>query len=360
MKKYSNYNFSIDVIRTLAIFGVVAIHTVNSVFERPDFFGGKSWWITIVIDSISRISIPLFIMISGYLLLVKNEKFDLTLKRILNRLAIPLVFWTLVTYISAHLNDFSAIFKPVFYLRFITGDVYLYYFLTILIGLYFISPLLSSFLSKSKVKEQIIFSFSFLVVGMMSMGGQYLIKSCASENLFTKGLPYIGLFMIGYLVGTNKLIVKNKFVTMILYMLGVVATVCLNYYYYSQGSISVLRSNYPGCITHYADTYLSVNVVLMSITAFLLLFNAKFQSLKNTVLEKVVYSIARASFGIYLVHLFVVNFWDNYLLWNVDNTTLPLWIYALLKWICVFVISYLISVIIRKIPRLRKVFGEDN
>lgn len=55
MKK-PGYIFSADVIRGLAIFGVVTIHIANEIYTRLDFFGGSIWWIASLLNSIFLIS----------------------------------------------------------------------------------------------------------------------------------------------------------------------------------------------------------------------------------------------------------------------------------------------------------------
>jgi len=358
MKKIKDYNFSLDVIRTIGILGVVIIHTANSVFERPDFFSGISWWFSIVLDSAARICIPLFIMVSGYLLLKKDEKFAVTLKRILNRLLIPLVFWTALIYVLGNPYSRTYIFTFPFYYRFFTGDVYYLYFLVILIGLYFISPLFSNFLKYASLKSQKYLAYLFIVVGIVETAEEYLIKNCTVENSFTKWIPYTGLFVIGYLIGKKKIKFENKPALKWIYSLGLVATVVFNYIYYSEGSVNVLRVIPGACLSNYSDYYLSINVVLMSITAFALLFDADYKFIKNTIWEKIVFNIARASFGIYLVHLLIVDIWDWVFKLTVDHTQLPLWLYILERFSGIFIISYIVVLIIRKIPILRKVIGE--
>ena len=360
MKKSGSYIFSADVIRTLAIFGVVAIHTANSVYERPDFFGGISWWLAIIIDSVSRICIPLFIMISGFLLLKKNEKFSITFKRIVNRLLIPLVFWTALIYVTSNLKTAYTVFSLDFLLRFFSGNVYYFYFLTILIGLYFISPLLSSYLrheNLERIKKMVVF---FILAGLAETATEYLVKNCAIENSFTKWVPYTGIFLFGYLIGTAKWKIKSSKLIKWGYLLGFAATVILNYIYYSYGSIKVLRTLPSGCLSQYSDYYLSLNVVLMSLTAFVFLVNFDYKSIKNTIWEKIIYAVARASFGIYLVNLFVVNFWDKWLHLDVDSIRVPLWTYVIVKLVSVFVLSFLLTILLKKIPIIKKVMGEDK
>jgi len=360
VRKSNSYIFSADVIRTLAIIGVVVIHTANSVFERPDFFGGISWWFAIILDSISRICIPLFIMLSGFLLLKKNESFSITFKRIINRLLIPLVFWTMVIYVSSNVKAAFSVFSLDFFLRFFTGNVYYFYFLVILIGLYFIAPLLNPYLITEKIKNIKLMTTLFIMVGVVETAVEYLSKNCAIENSFTKWVPYLGIFVFGYLIGTGKWKIKNSNWLKWGYLIGLVATIAFNYIYYSFGSVKILRALPSGCLSQYPDYYLSINVALMSLTAFVLLFNFNYKFIKNTFWEKIIYDISRNSFGIYLVNLFVVNFWDITLHLNVDSVRIPIWSYVIIKLVGVFVISYILSIILRKIPLFNRVMGEKG
>src|SRR5438309_1203479 len=95
MKKISSYNIAADIVRVLSVVCVVIIHTANAIYARPDYFGGLSWWIALLLGAFSRIAIPLFVMLSGYLLLQKDETLEKSLIRATKRILIPLVFWTL-------------------------------------------------------------------------------------------------------------------------------------------------------------------------------------------------------------------------------------------------------------------------
>lgn len=358
MKKISSYNISVDFIRVLAIIGVVAIHTFNSVYERPDFFNGLTWWFSIVVNSASRICIPLFIMISGYLLIGKDEPFKIIFKRIINRLIVPLFAWTIITYVASNPESISDIFTFTFYSRFFSGNVYYFYFLIILTGLYFVLPLLTNYVNNSSTKAQKFLGISFLMVGVIETAEEYFIRTCSVENSFTKWVPFTGFFLMGYLIGTNKIKVKNKKYLYMIYLIGLFLTVIFNYYFYSQGSVKIQQVNYPGCLSHYSDYYLSFNVVIMALTAFTFLINIKLKMFKHNFIKKAIYDLARASFGIYLIHLFIVSIWDNWLRLTVDNTSLPLFAYLIVKFLGVFIISYLIIVFVKKVPILKKLIGE--
>ncbi|HWA51815.1 MAG TPA: acyltransferase family protein [Patescibacteria group bacterium] len=359
-KKITNYELWPDIVRVVAILAVVAIHTFNSVYQRPDFFGGISWWFSILVDSFSRICIPLFIMLSGYFMLKRDERFSRLLKRIFNRLFVPLVFWTILVYALSTPNAIKDILQPSFYLRFFSGNVYYFYFLVILIGLYFIVPLFRNFIKTNETKTLTLMSVSFLTVGVVETAEEYFIRNCAVENSFTKWVPYAGLFLFGYLIGTNKIKFKNFKAANIVYVIGLLLTLVLNFFYFKANAANPSSNEfYQGCLSQYSDYYLSFNVVLMSIPAFYLLSKFNYSFIKNNFVKKIIYQIARCSFGIYLTHLFIVTIWDYELGLTVDNIHIPLWSYVIVKWLVVFIVSFAFTYFIDKIPYVKKLIGSE-
>ena len=93
MKKYI---FQADVVRCLAIIMAVGVHLVTPITARPDFFGGKIWWLTFLLNCLFRIAVPLFVILSGYLTLGKEITIQQNLKKITKRLLIPLVSFYII------------------------------------------------------------------------------------------------------------------------------------------------------------------------------------------------------------------------------------------------------------------------
>jgi len=357
MNKKPSYIFSADIIRDIAIFGVVSIHIANAVYTRADFFGGMTWWATIVIDSLSRISIPLFIMLSGYLMLGKDESFEQSLKRIFHRIAIPLAFWfTFYIWYGGglpSLRHFNSHVLPNAFL----GNMYHLYFLVIIIGLYFMAPLIRSFLRTHKASSNEFATKTFLILGVVLVAFQFVFQACGYENFFTKWIPYTGLFIAGFILGNKSdSFGRNKLLA--LYLLGFTVTLVGNYFQYSLAGANYSFLSSRGCLSHYTDHYLSVNVVIMSISAFLLLLNLRYTWLKNSILSSsLVHSIARASFGIYIIHPFVARFLEMQFHLAVDFSPLPLPVIIFSRLILVLFISYLITILLLRTPIVKLVFG---
>ncbi len=354
----SSYIFSLDVMRVLAIWGVIIIHVTNAIFTRPDFFGGSLWWITIILDSLSRVSIPFFILISGFLILRKEESFTQSLNRIFFRIIIPLVFW-LIFYMWYRSGIPSITFVNVsIFWRLFFANVYHLYYLVIIIGLYFVAPFLRAYLKGASSDSKIFLMRILLLLGIIEVGLQYIFHACGTENFFTKWVPYTGIFVAGYVLGhdTRKF---NKFLLFFGYGAGLIATIGFNYLNVDL----LLHKNFffspAGCLSNYTDYYLSINVLIMSLCAFILLFYANYQRIQNYAwITNSIQSIARAAFGIYLIQPFVARFLEMQFHLAIDFSPLPLAELIFLKLILVFGISYVITTIGRRIPVVKMVFGE--
>ena len=119
-----------DVMRLIASFFVVMIHV-----SATGGAVGSAW------NSISRFSVPMFVLISGYYLLDKNLGISAVLKKVASLFAV-MVAWSAVYYchgLMVHTQEFSLL-GCVKYL--LTEPVHLWYFYA-LMALYLFTPLLN-------------------------------------------------------------------------------------------------------------------------------------------------------------------------------------------------------------------------
>ena len=87
----------LDVVRVVACFMVIFLHVAAIGFH--DFIPG--WWASNVYDSLLRSCVPLFLMITGALLLRKEERLGAFFSRRFSRILPPFVFWSLF-YLAWH------------------------------------------------------------------------------------------------------------------------------------------------------------------------------------------------------------------------------------------------------------------
>ncbi len=88
-----------DLIRVLAMFMVVCLHTVLNFTVRVDFFNTKAWFILEPIVALSKGAMLLFFMLSGYLVIKKNRTIKQNLNNLLQRIIIPLLFFELLNFV---------------------------------------------------------------------------------------------------------------------------------------------------------------------------------------------------------------------------------------------------------------------
>lgn len=98
MKNTKTYNLkkdiSFELMRSVACLFVVAIHVYTALFNLFNKVPSKTWLISDIIMSISRFSVPLFIMITGALLLGK----DITIRTAVNKATkylLILIIWSI-------------------------------------------------------------------------------------------------------------------------------------------------------------------------------------------------------------------------------------------------------------------------
>lgn len=85
-------NPNLDLIRVVSIFLVVLLHVNSGQFPRP----GDGWWFSNAVNSITRVCVPLFVILSGFLIIPrKDEPLAKHGKRML-RILIALVVWSYI------------------------------------------------------------------------------------------------------------------------------------------------------------------------------------------------------------------------------------------------------------------------
>ena len=88
----------LDILRIISIFGVLTIHTScqvinSSVFKMPPI-GSMNWNVAAIYNSLSRFSVPVFLMISGALFIGRDLSISLLYKKYVARLLASYLVWS--------------------------------------------------------------------------------------------------------------------------------------------------------------------------------------------------------------------------------------------------------------------------
>ena len=83
----------LDSLRAIAILAVIVIHVSSPVVNRAYGSNMTYWWIGHVFDSAVRFAVPLFLMISGAMLLTKEYNLREFYKKRVVRVLLPFPFY---------------------------------------------------------------------------------------------------------------------------------------------------------------------------------------------------------------------------------------------------------------------------
>lgn len=288
-------NFALDIIRSLACLLVIIYHSA-----KP---GVVNQYEAIGTALIGVPCIGLFFMVSGYLLLPTKESLLPFMKRRMKRILSPLLVWTafymLVTFIQEDAHDVHSWLRSILSLPFSRQGHGVLWFLYTITGLYILSPILSAWLEKAtKLEVQFL-----LVLWGITLCYPYLrpfvtlTEDTYSMYYYFSG--FAGYFLLGYYV---------KRFQPSLPMIGILA------FYFVPVALAVLSKFANINLIYHSFEYLSLLVMMMVLGLFLFIHRITFQSQMSSFWSRVVVNFSNCSFGIYLIHIFVMRS----ILWNVD------------------------------------------
>lgn len=339
--KHKNLDW-INNLRVLAMFMVVIIHTSSPLIMGYGHIPVGDWFWGDFYNGLSRFGVPVFVMITGALLLPREYELGDFLKRRLGRIITPFIFWSLVYVAYAWYNEdiiFTADIwtdaKIVLHqLKF--GAYYHLWYVYMLIGLYFVIPVLSKFVRNASEKEIVYFLIVWLVV--MFLAQPYLVRFNPLVDMhYFAG--YIGYLVLGHYLAAKQF---SPIITQRLLLLIFLLTVVL-----------IVGGTYWACLHGKGLTLfyepLSPYIVLLSSAIFLL---SRYTVIKwPSRLKKARDLICAYTFGIYLSHALILDVLGDpeygiNLNWQFCHPSLSIPLTAI---IC-FGLALLLVYIISKIP----------
>lgn len=134
-----SYNPAIDLPRFISILAVVLIHTTTRTLEMTHYQLNQTSW-TLLLHQITRFAVPLFFLISGFVLELNHDNkvnYWQYFKKRLNRIFIPYVFWSAVYFYFVYTQHGSDFLSALIY----GSASHQLYFIPALLVFYLIFPL---------------------------------------------------------------------------------------------------------------------------------------------------------------------------------------------------------------------------
>lgn len=312
----------LDFVKFIAISMMIAVHCTDNVTPTERSEAWYNLWGSFY-GSFMRPAIPLFVMVTGALLLPVKENISTFYTKRLTRLVIPFIVWSvlynLFPWITGLLglsptiiNDFFAWAKPdqsfsgalhnilMIPFNFSMLAVQMWY-VYLLIGLYLYMPFFSAWVKQASVKEQKIFLTLWFISLFIPYLREYLTKDLwgtCSWNEF--GLLYYfagfnGYLLLGYYIKNNDI----NFSWGKLAVIGIPSFIigyCITFLGFK--SITAIPGQ-PAELVELFFTYCSPNVLLMTLPIFLVIKKNHF---KSVTIRRFAINISTCTLGIWMSH----------------------------------------------------------
>ena len=329
MKKF---DYNLDLLRVLSMFLVIVIHVANYYCRAFSDITNVSYFFAVLFNALARVSVPIFFMISGALIL--SKKFDMKkhLKRI-KRLLVTLIVFTVIYFIWDKFymdKQMPSIISLIY-----TPERSMLWFMYAIITLYIATPFIKVMVDNMDEKLDKL----FVILWLITSGGAYLLKIYTKMDFdylipIVNGTYYLGYYIIGNMIIKYKDKIdfkKYNKTNIVLCIISILIITLLTYF------ISIDKNYYYSLYL----AYRSILYNILSIGSFLLIyFNIPNKE------NKMISFISPYSFGIYLVHGMILNVVMNL----IDYQNVMSLIGIPFISIILFVIAFIFVYLLKKIP----------
>lgn len=356
----------LDYVRIFACFLVIVVHASENFYGAPgstDMVGPQSYlanetdrlWVA-VYDGFSRMAVPLFMIVSAYLLVPMKEgqtSWQFYRRRFTHILPPFLIFMVLYSTLpilwgqingETSLKDLSRLL-----LNFPTLAGHLW-FMYPLISLYLFMPIISPWLNKATAKEERFFIGLFLLSTCMpylsrwfgEVWGQCFWNEYHMLWYFS---GYLGYLVLAHYIRVHLTWNRSKRLAIgtVLMVIGAVWTI---YSFYIQAIPGEILST-P--VIEIGWAFCTINSVLLTTGTFLL-----FTCINQLKAPRLIQEMSKLSYGMYLMHIFWLGLWVTIFKYNMALPTV-----AAIPCItaATFICCYITTKIIALIPGSKWIIG---
>lgn len=322
--------FYYDFLRAFAIIAVLICHVdlffgpLNTPFE---IIGQMTF------HDLGRIGVPLFLMISGALLLNREYELGDFIKRRFTRIVYPFIFWIIL--IMAQLFCLKISYAGMW--NTFIGNPSITWYFWMLIGIYLFIPIINTFIQKYRLRGCEYFLAIWFFTIILKTFNSYPLFPDFNLDCFAS---YIGYPVLGYYLNNKKFNISDVKICIIGFIILIISLATFVYLdYHKMSYISLIYQNIP-IVLMGAGMYVFIKY-LDNITSF--------KHIKNNIIGKMIVSISLCSYGMYFSHAIVLRFLE---MANPKSTLL----FPVMFGLTIF-LSWLLPYIFSKIPYIKKFSG---
>ena len=330
MNKTREYAF--DILRVISMVMVIIIHIANVYCRNFGFISNSSYLIALILNTICRVSVPIFFMISGALLLDRNFNKEKYFKRVI-KYVVLIIVWDII-YLVWEYFYLGITYDKLYKLILDPYRAHLWFLYTILV-LYALQPLFKIIMDKSNTKIKIILLLTWIGLSLGSMLNSYI------ASFFTI-FSYIGYFIIGkYLYDFIKKYDFRKYnLTLIIIMI-----ICYLFSIIMNYSLSMNLNKFYNMFFAYRTPF----IMFSSFALFTLIIS----NYKKDGLNKFITTLSDLSLGVYLIHGIFLDVTVKVFIYGTINSVIGIPIFTVI----IFALSVFFTYIMKKIKYLNYIIS---
>ena len=290
-------------LRLIALYAVIILHSTSVLLMQHGKVSNADWLTADFLNALVRFAVPVFVMITGALLLHREYEPVNFLKKRLSRVVVPFLFWSLVyIWYSWYIEEitfgadaWANIKEVLHFLKY--GSSYHLWYVYMLIGLYFIIPIIGKFVRHATEREILYFLVVWFAVMLITQ--PYLVRVNPSVDMhYFAG--YIGYLVLGHYLAFKNFETKNLRGWMIALFIFSIAIITVGTWYIAP------LPKWPGTMF-----YEPVNPAVLTLSASI------FMVVKLTVPKvspgviQIRDFVGKYNYGIYLGHALILYFLDD-------------------------------------------------
>lgn len=375
--------FYYDALRALAIFGIITCHmTANFITNASNIsIYDLNWMFLLFFNSFRQFSIPVFVMISGALLINKDYSLSTFIKKKFNRIFIPYVFWAIVLVLfslliiafgikSNTIDTFSLGYLIKCFLglsKGISKGRHLWFIWMILL-VYVILFLLNKVLNRvnEDANKKIITGLTLIfIIYCVIFTPLDIIRIGPFKHTLLYYISFAGYGILGYFLAKTDFtnIMKNRKISKrtIFAVSSILFAITYIYFLVTITNLSVASNHFE------TMTYFGIVTLLLSSSIFLSFryFEEANEDYEDSIFMKIkkgkagafINSLSKCSFGIYFIHPLVFICYKDILFGSINILKHDPIKWSSLLIVLVLFTSWAIIWAMSKIPYLEKVSG---
>lgn len=347
MQNKDRYHLAIDGMRIIAILAVICIHSTTRILEATNL-NIQEQSFAFLLNQASRFAVPLFFMISGFVLEINypfHQSYVSYLKKRFSRIFLPYLFWSFIYYFFVYISHTDSFLNAL-----LNGSAsYQLYFIPTLLIFYILFPFVHK-LYRFAANWFVLILLGILQLVLLSED-YYLHNISIFYPLAIAFLNYY-VFILGMVAAHHyKLLYQyvNRKKSIFLFLLVFFALFII-----TEGKTLYLKThNYLYFYSQWRPSILIYTLVIFGLG----------YSLLNGITKHavIIYRLSRLSFFVFFVHVLILELIWNSIGKNLFYSTLKLpgqqfW-YNPLFFISIAIISYGVAYFVQKIPLMTKIAG---